>query len=211
MPLRRPTPPASFPAEGLNAFADDLQNYFEEDNDPLYDYLIHGEQVWQQVFILTLPAIKSGDHPRDTASGNIWRILASSHDRVVAAEVALQAAGAGRWEVTGVSTGLSLNKILAAAKAVDSLAEGQIGPDLDNYELRVLRVPAISIEALWLAYLPDKNLDRVIPYHNRAGLNSTMFYGMNDCLGYMRPAAEKRIAYKNDVDRTNDVGGSQVY
>src|SRR4051794_19887715 len=122
MPLRRPVPPASFPPGGLARFADDLQNYFEDINDPLWNTLVHGEQIWQQVFTLTLPPIKNGDHPRDAASDDVWRILAGDADYVVSAEISRNAAAPGGWEITEVSTGLGLNEILAAARSIEALA-----------------------------------------------------------------------------------------
>jgi hypothetical protein len=201
MPLRRPVPPASFPPGGLARFADDLQDYFEEINDPLWNILVHGEQVWQQVFTLTLLPIKNGVHPRDAATDEVWRILAGDADHMVSAEISQNAAAPGGWEITEVSTGLGLNEILAAAKSIDALAAAQVGANLDNYELRVLRIPALSIEALWLAYLPDKASDRVIPYHARGGMIPTAVMPMNDFLLQIRLIAEKRIAYQNVYDR----------
>src|SRR5947207_10994682 len=132
--LKRPTFPEGFPADGIKAFADELQDYFNDD-DPLYEVLVNGPHEWQQIYTLGLEPVRDGGALQENFRGDLWRVLAGSPSAAVAAEVGPPEKGSGPWEVMSVSTGMGINSALLAVKEIDGLAASELGADTDKYEL----------------------------------------------------------------------------
>jgi hypothetical protein len=63
-----------------------------------------------------------------------------------------------------------------------------------NYELRLLSIPALSVEAVWLKSQTGKH-DLMVPYLPAAGLRSMRFYPLDKFLTILQPKAQERLMF----------------
>jgi hypothetical protein len=208
MSFQLPAPPANFPSAGLKTFAEVLKNYFDDPQDSLLLALIREERVFmQQVFTLGLQPINNHSPLREIATNPALRFLASSQEKAVAAELTLGGPQDEPWIVTSISTGPGVNQAFQAAQHVNAI-ESQLGGDADRYQLRVLRIPALSVEGFWLADPLHEERDKIVPYYAGRNLDVMQPYPVADFLASLRPSAEKRLAFHNATDRVqNESGG----
>jgi len=63
-----------------------------------------------------------------------------------------------------------------------------------HFELRLLTIPALSVEAVWLKS-QSRAADLMVPYLTIAGLKPMQFYPLDKFLGALEPAAKTRIGF----------------
>jgi len=63
-----------------------------------------------------------------------------------------------------------------------------------HYQLRLLTIPALSVEAVWLKS-ESGAADLMVPYLTTAGLKPMQFYPLDKFLGALEPAAKMRIGF----------------
>ena len=129
---------------------------FLRPDDPLVPALANASG--QRVFILSLPQIREERKELDGTTTVGWRFLASAGGQTAAAEVS-EAAEGKPPKVRSVSRGTQVAQAIRAthqAEALDQAAD-------QDFELRLLRVPGLLIECIWLKSQSGGE-DLVIPY-----------------------------------------------
>ena len=63
-----------------------------------------------------------------------------------------------------------------------------------HYELRLLTIPALSVEAVWLKSQTGKH-DLMVPYLPAAGLRSMRFYPLDRFLRTLQREAQERLKF----------------
>jgi hypothetical protein len=174
MALERPTPPP----EITTAFSSALPNFLGQSQDgmrmmgtslgeplnlpTLSDLAGPRERVMphdaQQVFILPLQNAAEGAGPGAMRPVG-WRIFAGYDDRnsVLGSLRTNERTG---WKMTSAHYGGRAQSALQAADALNRLDEVKA----HDYELRVLAVPSLSLEAYWLVAREQGVPDLVVPY-----------------------------------------------
>ena len=146
----------------------------------------------QQVFVLGL-----ADAAANTGIGAAvpagWRFFAGdASGKVVLGRVA-QSQAAGGWKLTAVHYSDRVWTALQQSRALDALPQLQGG----DYELRVLTVPGLNLEAFWLAGKSPGASDLVVPFpvspnQPIGALNQQSVYSMADFLAAIQPLAYER-------------------
>jgi hypothetical protein len=182
MPLLNP-PPSS---QTRQALADGVPKFAGPD-DVFVAALINAPGL--RVFTVGLQDLKgiapdvtgiAGDQPAG------WRFLAGAAGQAVAAEVTEPAAGKPP-KMRSLSRGPQIDDATQAGSEVETLAEVQN----QIYELRVLRIPGLLIEGLWLKSQAG-GVDLVAPYLTlNNDLKSKRVFPMNEFLNIVRILAEK--------------------
>lgn len=110
----------------------------------------------QAVYVANLETLsKQVPNLLDVVRFSGWRYMVlTGQDTAIAALVDKRSDGT--YAVTGVTTGPGICKAIRAAQYLRTL------PDLGEYEIRALSIPALSIDCLWLKRTgaPDK----IVPY-----------------------------------------------
>jgi hypothetical protein len=117
-----------------------------------------GVPVAQQVFLLSLKAAAYNTGVINPPA-NGWRFLAGNASAPILGRV-VQIPPAQTWKLTGVFFGLRVSDALMATQPLSSL------PEVANndYELRVLAVPGLNLEAFWLAAQNAGSPDLIVPF-----------------------------------------------
>lgn len=159
MPARRPLPPA----EAVSALNDDLgrhPNYTKNRLMVESEGLVQPGHVGEpfQVFVVSPKSIAEG-RGLDSATQAGWQFLlqdASSDSDSLASAAVVQRAG--KHTLAGINHGWLGKKTRDAAELVDQI------PDVTNgsYEMRILTIPALLVDLLWLKDLAGSN-DLLIP------------------------------------------------
>lgn len=79
-----------------------------------------------------------------------------------------------------------------------------------RYELRRLRIPALSLGAFWLKSLEKGQPDVAVPYHAiHKTLKRMHTYPMDEFLSVVRPIAEKHLAHEAALRRKSKTAGGK--
>jgi len=164
---------------------------FTSPNDPLANDLKTG-RLGLHIFTLGLRDIANGLESVKPAG---WRFLAGHPPgEVLAADVTEAIPGSGTNAVPKM-TSLSHDSLIGGA--IRAIHEVETLPELQghNYELRVLRIPGLLIEAFWLKSL-DGGDDLVVPVLTRgAELKAMRAYPIAQFLEIARPMVAKFLKF----------------
>jgi hypothetical protein len=149
----------------------------------------------QPVYTLGLRQIAGGDE-LGAASPTSWRFVARGESgQFVAAEVSARLGVAPK--MTGLWRGRQIENVVRAVEDVTALEELRAA----DYELRVLRIPALRTEAIWLK-APDDANDRMVPFLTLAReLESMKPYSAGDFLTIARRMAAKQLELEAAAER----------
>jgi len=145
-----------------------------------------------RLFILGLQDI-ADNAGIDAAKFAGWRFFAGkARGKILLGTVAPKADG---WRLTAGYYGKRVGAALIASLALDKLKELQGG----KYELRVLAVLGLNLEAFWLASVDEERPDLVVPFPAKPdqpieALNKRRVYTMANFLAAIRPLAQLRLA-----------------
>src|SRR2546429_2368554 len=162
---------------------------FVEPDDPLGPAL-HKAELGLHIFTLGLSNIANQEGFADAKSAG-WRFLAgSSVGEAIAGDVMEIPPGTAP-RMTSVSHDPLVGRAIQAVHELESLPEVH---DQD-YELNVVRIPGLLIEAFWLKSR-GKGPDLVIPVLTReTGLKRMKPYPMEQFLTEVEPLVEKFLAF----------------
>jgi hypothetical protein len=207
MPLQRPTPPTDVAVaffkgvpEFVSVAADGniRQGYVGSEpaaptlaelgslGDPA---LIHDVQ---QIFVLGLTDAADNAGAGAAAPAG-WRFFAGNlPGKMLMGKVSRRTSSAG-WKMTAAYYGDRVWAATQASKALEQLTQVQTG----NYELRVLAVPGLNLEAFWLVAQQSGSGDLVVPFPAKPdqpidALNREPVYTMANFLAAIRPVAQLR-------------------
>jgi hypothetical protein len=126
----------------------------------------------------------------DAARPSAWRFLALEGGQpVAAAEVPSTAAGGGAPRAQ-VNTGTLVAGTFAAIRKAEDLPEVRQG----SYELRVLRIPALYVLAVWLKNDDAAGEDILFPVSPApAGIHADRAYPPGELLDELRQPARERL------------------
>lgn len=151
MPLRTPEPPAN----ALNLISDAIRRVSEAAPEATRTMTIGGAEPREldavlplQVYTLGLDAIETGDLTAATAVG--WRYLLMRREHPIAA-VELDApigrgGKPGRLRFSHFNEGPFVEESLRAVSQAENMDETAV----DDFEIRILRIPALFVMAVWL-------------------------------------------------------------
>ena len=138
-----------------------------------------------KIYVLGLQQIVDGSPPGEQNLAG-WRFLAD-----IAPDLA--AAGEVRWtadDQTPLFAGLSYGPRIAKAVAASGRIEALDSVPPGNYELALLNIPGLLIDAFWLK--TSSGSDHVVPYDTLTeGLQEMWVYGMKDFMNIVHPRAKK--------------------
>jgi hypothetical protein len=128
-----------------------------------------------------------------------WRFLAGGElGAPVAGHVSMSAEGQG-WKMTNLSHGPPIAEFLQAVLRLAPLIEQIVELQAQNYELRMLSIPGLLIEAFWLKS-PAGDRDYVVPYNALSGeLLEKPFLKMDEFLRTIGKLAGERLKFKDYV------------
>ena len=155
---------------------------FLNTDDPLRDAFAT-TPIGLQIFTAGLNEIATGAGIQNAKPAG-WRFLTGDLlDDAAAADVVQPSAGAAPApQMTSLSRDPLIAGAIRAIHEVETLPEVQAGV----YELQVLRIPGLLIEALWLKS-PDPNASLIVPVLTRARELQAMHpYPVADFLGIVR-------------------------
>jgi hypothetical protein len=201
MSIVRPTPPSDLTA----AFSVELPKFVAAPPDSIERYVGSRPEIptmadlgvstaellhdAHQIFVLGLADAASATS-LSAASSSGWRVFAGTAEGpVLMAKVASrQSMG---WKMTAAYYGDRVRAALRAALELDELPQVSSG----DYELRVLTVPALNLDAFWLANQGTAGYDLIVPFPAApnqliAALNTQPVYTMPDFLAAIRPLAQ---------------------
>jgi hypothetical protein len=112
--------------------------------------------VPHRVYNLGLSDIK-GANPIGKARPSAWRYLVVEEGTVIAAAEAIQRTANAKPLFSNTNEGAFVDSMAKAVEAAEQLPEVEAG----NYELAVLRVPALYVIALWLKGAGAKRPDDI--------------------------------------------------
>jgi hypothetical protein len=137
--------------------------------DPLhacfYDESWSGRQAWHCVYSVGLHTIASQTGLESVKTPICWRFIAGGHEKMKMAAgcwTTHESSGA-QAKVIASFQGKELAEVLACAEHLNQLAEVATYP-ANKFEVRVLRIPALHIEAFWLKSTGSEKRDLVVPY-----------------------------------------------
>lgn len=143
----------------------------------------------QQIFTLSLPAIVDGKGLKE-AQPVAWDFLMGGGST----PTFLVAVSAARGSTPRMT---SLTREPMAAQAAEATSHVENLPHVrkHRYDLRRLRIPALSLGAFWLKSLERGVPDLAVPYHAiHNKLKSMQACPMDEFLAVVRPIAQKRLA-----------------
>ena len=141
----------------------------------------------QQLYTLGLEDLKDKRIGRAKLSG--WRFTGKLAGRDMCVHVGHRIQS-GSPAVSRLSYGPYVTSARnAIRKAVES-------PEVraHRYELRLLAIPALSVEAVWLKSQTGKH-DLMVPYLSAAGLRPMFFYPLDRFLTILQPKAQERLTF----------------
>jgi hypothetical protein len=113
----------------------------------------------QHVYSLGLDAAARGDADDIVKAG--WRLFAgTTQQMIVMGRVTWR--GQSGWKMSAVNYGDWAWSVLEATRKLDELPQVKTA----DYELRVLAVPALSLEAFWLVSKTEGTQDLVVPFRS---------------------------------------------
>jgi hypothetical protein len=144
----------------------------------------------QRIYVLGLHAIAQG-RGVERARPMVWEFLVGG-DGTPAVLVAIgDPPGKETPRMTSLTRGPGASSQIEATRQVEALP--QVRRHL--YELRRLRISALSMGAFWLKSLKKGVPDLAVPYHTiHEKLKRMQAYNMDEFLSIVRPIAKKRLA-----------------
>ena len=189
MSVKRPNPSDQIRLALLAGVSD-----FMDPNDPLAKVL-KTTRLGLHIFTLGLRDIMNGAGLREAKAAG-WRFLAGNlSGEVVAADIIQPLPGTAQ---NGAAKMTSLSHDPVIADAIRAVNEVETLPEVQNrnYELQVLRIPGLLIEAFWLKS-HDAGGDLIVPVLTRARELSRMkAYPVADFLNIVRPMTAKFLAFE---------------
>lgn len=183
MPLKRPQPSRATE----KAFRDGLIAMMDMGRAPR-GLSIEGEP--QRIYSLSLKALVKGKGVQ-AAKPVVWEFLVGGQPKPAVLIAIGDPPGKEPPRLT------SLTREPVAAEALDATRQVERLPHVrrHQYELRRLRIAALSIGAFWLKALDKGQADLAVPYHAiHDKLKRMQAYTMDEFLAVVRPIAEKRLA-----------------
>jgi hypothetical protein len=202
MPLRRPSPQFDI----TRAFVLELAAFLSNPGDTSRREGFAGEPpsiptladlgpdallqpVGEQVFVLALNTI-AGNANINEATPAGWRFFAgTSPAKTVMGRVSRRQSSLP-WRLTGVYYGDRVYAARQASLALEQLDEVRAA----DYEVRVLSIPGLNLEAFWLTAQNPGPADLVVPFPASPNqklkiLNQKVVYSLPTFLGTIRPLA----------------------
>ena len=139
----------------------------------------------QQVYTLGLKDLKARNGGRAKLAG--WRFTGKVAGRDICVHVG--------HRIRSKSPAMSrLTYGPDVTRARDAIRKAAKSPEVraHNYELRLLSIPALSVEAVWLKSQTGRH-DLMLPYFPAAGLRSMRFYPLEKFLTVLQPKAQERL------------------
>jgi hypothetical protein len=169
----------------------------EPDAPTLADLVPPGDRILghdaQQIFVLGLrDAANNAGVGALTPAG--WRFFAGDQPgKMLLGRVSRRNCSAG-WRMTAGYYGDRVWDVYQASNALDHLREAQAR----DYELRVLIVTGLNVEAFWLVDQGREPVDLMVPFpampnHPIEALNREPVYTMPNFLAAIRPVAQLRL------------------
>jgi hypothetical protein len=122
-------------------------------------HIVPGALQAQQVFYLSLnEAANNSGTINPPAAG--WRFLTGNASSGQLLARVVQIPPAQTWKLTGVFYGQRVSDAIAASSYLQKLSE--VGSN--DYELRVLTVPGLNLEAFWLVAQSATSVDLIVPF-----------------------------------------------
>jgi hypothetical protein len=118
-----------------------------------------GAPVAQQVFLLSLNAAANNTGTINPPSDG-WRFLTGHGVSETVLGRVVQVPPSNTWKLTGVFYGERVSEALVATRHLVNLPEVAT----NNYELRLLAVPGLNLEAFWLVAQNAGSVDLIIPF-----------------------------------------------
>ncbi|MCZ2075191.1 MAG: hypothetical protein HUU41_08570 [Bryobacteraceae bacterium] len=162
---------------------------FFRQGDPSPDVLL--ESRWgQQVFTLELQDIANG-HGLGAAKPTSWRVLAGGETGpAVAASVTQPRSGAAP-KMTSLGRGAKVERAFRAAQEIERLPEVLER----DYELSVLSIPGLLMEAFWLKPA-EGGPELIVPFLTLSRhLESMRRYSAEEFFRIVQPLAKKRLEF----------------
>jgi hypothetical protein len=182
MPLKKPQPSAAT----RKAFHRGLAEMMELGRAPK-DLPASG--LPQRIYVLSLRAIAKG-RGVERARPMVWEFLVGGPKRAVLIAIG-DPPGKKPPRMTSLTRGRVASAALQATRQVETLSPVR----RHKYELRRLRISALSIGAFWLKSLEKGQPDLAVPYHAiHEKLKRMQAYTMEEFLSVIKPVAEKRLA-----------------
>ena len=142
----------------------------------------------QTVYVLGLQQIIEGTPPGEQNFAG-WRYLTDIAPDLAVAGYISQQDGAPTF--AGIAYGRQLADAVRASEEVETRPEVAGA----TYELRLLGVPGLLVDAYWLHWANDRGSDKdfIFPYGTiSSGLDSTKLYRMTEFLDAIRDLAKER-------------------
>ena len=121
--------------------------------------LFQGAVQAQQVFYLSLNEAANHSGTINPPSAG-WRFLAGNASSGQLLARVVQIPSSQTWKLTGVFYGQRVSDAIAASSYLQNLPE--VGSN--DYELRVLTVPGLNLEAFWLVARSATSVDLIVPF-----------------------------------------------
>jgi hypothetical protein len=151
--------------------------------------LVPGASQGQQVFYLSLnEAANNSGSINPPAAG--WRFLTGNPSSGQLLARVVQIPPFQTWKLTGVFYGQRVSDAITASSYVQNLSEVAT----NDYELRVLAVPGLNLEAFWLVAQSAATVDLIVPFPRGAdqlipALRAQNPYKLVTFLALIRPLA----------------------
>jgi hypothetical protein len=165
-----------------------------------------GRQAAHLVYYVGLRTLTELDKLDESKLGpRSWRFFAGGHKTLTAATACVTTCGGPGLppvKVMAVTRGPAPAEILRSTELLNELSEVSGNPN-NQYELRVLRIPALGMEAFWLHSQSANVGDLVVPYgslpaswsSNKPGApNGSQVYTETDFLKAAADLARQRLA-----------------
>ena len=180
MPIVQPA------VEILRAFQRGLPDLASPNNPALA--LLQAVQEGQQIYTLGLQDILTGAGLGAAALAG-WQFLAANADYSVAAHVNSALGDLGP-AISSIANDPEIAKVIAAITAAKAMPLF----DQQGSELRLLRIPGVLVEAVWLK--PPQGDGEVYPYLTLAkGLDAMRWYPAQDFLNILKPVASEFLLF----------------
>ncbi|HWZ32313.1 MAG TPA: hypothetical protein VNX18_13315 [Bryobacteraceae bacterium] len=147
-------------------------------------------EIPQEIYVLDLKEIVKGAGP-ELAKPVVWQFLrGAASGPAIAADVAHPQPGK-QSRLTSLARGPLINKSIESSRQVEKLPEVK----RNNYELRRLSIPGLSIRVFWLKSL-EAGVDLAVPYHNlHREIKDMQPYPMPKFMRIVKRLAVKRLKF----------------
>jgi hypothetical protein len=147
----------------------------------------------QQIFLLTLNQAVSNTGPINPPSVG-WRFFAGTSPNDTVLVRTIQVSPSNAWKLAGVFYGARVYQALALSMHLEAFAQAAN----EEYELRLLALPGLNLEAFWLAARTAGTPDLIAPFPQKTGQLIQVlqgdFYPMASFLALIRPLAAGLLA-----------------